>query len=171
MTLIVMRALKLAIPVTVAAAIALLTSSGAHALALDIYLLVMAGILLLALVRATRVLAPTVRTSQFDRALERMRRSPAESGELVLARDVTLASSSALHLHMRLRPLLREIAAHRLRTQYGVELDQEPARARELIGPVAWDVVRPDRPPPEDRLAPGPSLREVTEIVEELERC
>ncbi len=171
MSLIVLRALKVAVPVTIAAGIAALTSAGTHALVLDIYLLVMAGILLLALVRTTRVLAPTVRTSQFDRTLERMRRPPAEAGELTLVREVSLSSSSALHFHVRLRPVLREIAAYRLRRRYAVELDDEPARARELLGPAAWDVVRPDRPPPEDRLAPGPTLPELRELVEELERC
>jgi hypothetical protein len=171
MTLIVLRALKVAVPVTIAAAIAALTSAGAHALVLDIYLLTMTGILLLALVRMTRALAPTVRTSQFDRALDRMRRGPPESGEPTLARDVALASTSALHFHIRLRPVLREVATHRLRVRYGVELDSEPARARELLGAAAWDAVRPDRPPPEDRLGPGPSTTDLREIVEELERC
>jgi hypothetical protein len=168
---IVVRALKVGLPVSAAAGIVALTSSGTHALVLDIYLLALAAILLLALVRMTRVLAPTARTSEFDRALERMRRVPPDSGEPSLARELELASVSALHFHIRLRPLLREIGAHRLRARYGVELDEEPARARELIGAAAWDAVRPDRPPPADRLGRGPSMDELRTIVEELQRC
>jgi hypothetical protein len=66
--------------------------------------------------------------------------------------------------------VLREIAALRLRRRYGVELDREPGRARELVPSAAWEVVRPDRPPPQDRLASGPSLASLGQVVSELER-
>jgi hypothetical protein len=65
--------------------------------------------------------------------------------------------------------LLRDVAAHRLRSRYGVELEAEPARARELVGAAAWDVVRPDRPPPSDRMAAGPTVAELRVVVDELE--
>jgi hypothetical protein len=70
---------------------------------------------------------------------------------------------------MRLRPVLREVAAMRLRRHYGVDLDLEPARAQELVPSAAWEVVHVQRPP-EDRLAPGPSLAKLREVVTELER-
>jgi hypothetical protein len=54
--------------------------------------------------------------------------------------------------------------------RYGVDLDSEPGRARELIGASAWEVVRPDRPPPRDRLAPGPPLSSLREVVADLEK-
>src|SRR2546423_845596 len=62
-----------------------------------------------------------------------------------------------------------EIAAHRLRTRYGVELDREAVRARELVGAQAWELVRPDRPPPKDRLARGPDADELAVVVDQLE--
>jgi len=163
------RAVKVGLTVSVVAGIVALTSSGGHAILLDVYLLCLGGVLMLALVRTTRVHAPTSRGSQFDQALAAMRKAPPESGEPTLVRDIELSTYNAFHLHTRLRPLLRDIAAHRLRARYGVELDAEPGRARGLVGAAAWELVRPDRPFPEDRLAEGPKLGELAAVVEELE--
>jgi hypothetical protein len=163
------RAVKWGLVVTAAAGVAALASSGVNAIVLDVYLLCLGGVILLALVRTTRVYAPTPRTSQFDAALAAMRRAPAESGESALVRELELSTYNAFHFHARLRPLLRDVAAHRLRSRYGVELDAEPVRARELVGAVAWDVVRPDRPPPSDRMAAGPTVAELRVVVDELE--
>jgi hypothetical protein len=163
------RAIKWGLVATAAAGIAALASSGAHAIVLDVYLLCIGAVLLLALVRTTRALASEQRTSQFDRAVAAMRAAPAEPGEPALAREVELATYNAFHFYARLRPLLRDIAAHRLRAHYGVELDREPARARELVGSEAWDVVRPDRQPPADRLGRGPTVEDLQSVVAELE--
>ena len=170
MSSIVFRALKAAVLISAAIGLAAIFSTGLRTLLFDVYLLAMGGVLLLALVRATRVQAPSAATSGFEQALATMRRRPAESGPLALARELDLATMTAFHLHVRVRPLLREIAAHRLRARYGVDLDAEPARARELVGARAWEVVRPHRSPPADRLAPGPSVSYLREIVTELER-
>ena len=169
MSRILIRAVKVGLAVTIAFGIAALTSSGLRAILLDGYLLTVGGVLLLALVRATRAHAPAAEGSEFDRAVAAMRRRPPDSGELTLLRDLELSSLNSFHLHVRLRPLLREIAAHRLRTRYGVDLEAEPVRAREFVGPSAWELVRPDRPPPPDRLAAGPATSELREIVTELE--
>ena len=163
------RAVKLGVTVSAAAGIAALASSGAHALLLDVYLLVIGAVILLALVRATRAQVPVERRSPFDRALAAMRRRPPDSGELALVRELELSTYNAFHLHARVRPVLRDIAAHRLRRRYGVELDAEAGRARELIGAHAWELVRPDRPPPADRLARGPTIAELELVVDDLE--
>ena len=126
--------------------------------------------LLLALVRLTRAKAPTPRRSQLELALAAMRRARPDHGKLGLVRDLELSFISALHLHVRVRPVMREIAAHRLLRHYGVDLDAEPERARELVGASAWELVRPERPVPADRLAAGPSMAELREAVAELER-
>jgi hypothetical protein len=163
------RAVKVGITVSAAAGIAALASSGGNAILLDVYLLTIGGVLLLALVRTTRARAPWARRSHFDAALAAMRRVPPDSGEPTLVRDLELSTYSAFHLHARVRPVLRDIAAHRLRTRYGVELDGEPARAHELVGAAAWELVRPNRSPPRDRLAVGPTVAELRLVVEELE--
>jgi len=169
MRLIVTRAVKVALLVSVGLGIAAYFTTGLERVFLDAYLVAIGGVLLLALVRTTRAKAPADRSSPFDLALERMGRRTPDSGELALVRDLDLSTLSAFHLHIRVRPLLREIAAHRLRARYGVDLDAEPGRARELVGASAWELVRPERPPPEDRLAEGPSVSHLAVVATELE--
>ncbi len=171
MTSIAARALKVGLVFSIAVGVTALAVSGARSILLEVYLLGMGGVLLLALVRTTREGEPFADSSDFDRALAEMsRRHPPDSGELTLVRDVKQSRSSALHLHVRLRPILREIAAHRVWMRFGVDLDREQERARELIGPNAWELVRPGRLPPDDRLAPGPASAELRVVVDELER-
>lgn len=63
------------------------------------------------------------------------------------------AVHQASAFHYRLRPVLREVADERLQAHHGITIDDP--RARELLGPVAHDHLRADRPEPEDRRAPG----------------
>lgn len=170
MSSILVRAVKVVVVASLAVGLAAYLSSGLRSLFLDIYLVVICAVLLLALVRATRLKAPALAPSSFERALREMNQRPGDTGEPALVRDVDLSVLGAFHLHVRLRPVLREVAAHRLRLHYGVDLDTEPGRARELLGSEAWALVRPDRPPPTDRLAPGPPLSSLAEVVTELEK-
>jgi hypothetical protein len=164
------RALKVGFALSAAVGLTALAVSGARSILLDVYFLGMGGVLLLALVRTTREGGSTG-LSDFDRALEEMsRRHPSDSGELTLVNEVEQSSASALHLHVRLRPILREIAAHRLWMRFGVDLDREQERAREVVGANAWDLVRPERLLPSDRLARGPAPAVLRVVVEELER-
>ena len=71
-----------------------------------------------------------------------------------LDRVVSAATSHAGDLHLRLRPILREIAADGLRRR-GVELDAQPQAAQQLLAPDTWELVRPDRPRPDDAFARG----------------
>jgi hypothetical protein len=170
MSWIVRRAVKVGLVFTLAVGFTALAVSGARAVLLDVYLLGLGAVLLLALVRSTREGGPSADPSDFDRALAESRRHPSDSGELTLVRDVKQSTISAFHLHVRLRPILREIAAHRLWMRFGVDLDREQERARELIGANAWELVRPGRLPPSDRLAPGPPSADLRVVVDELER-
>ena len=164
------RALKVGFVLSAAVGLTALAVSGARSILLDVYFLGMGGVLLLALVRTTREGGSTG-LSDFDRALEEMsRRRPSDSGELTLVNEVEQSTASALHLHVRLRPILREIAAHRLWMRFGVDLDREQERARELVGANAWELVRPERLPPSDRLARGPAPADLRVVVDELER-
>ena len=86
--------------------------------------------------------------------------------EVEHAVDFSLAT--AFDLHYRLRPHLVRIAAHRLALR-GVSLEAQPDRARRLLGSEAWEVVRPDRPAPESRSAPGIELRRLRRVVESLD--
>jgi hypothetical protein len=166
---IVRRALRLGALVSAVAGTFALFTHGLRDLVVDLWLLGIAAVLLLALCRMARLLAPAA-ASPLDAALARMRPNEPGLPELALERDVALSRAMAFHFHVRLRPVLREIAAHRLRSRYGVELDSEPARARELLPARTWEVVDPDRPMPEDRLAPGPTVQELSALVGDLER-
>lgn len=169
MRLIVRRALGVAVVASVVAGAVSLFTHGRGADVLDGWLLAMCAVLLLALFRVARLRAPRT-ASPLDQALARMRPAPPAPPELALERDISLSRAIGFHFHVRLRPVLREIASHRLRTAYGVDLEREPARARELVPARAWAVVDPDRRPPEDRLAQGPTVAEISAVVDDLER-
>jgi hypothetical protein len=85
-----------------------------------------------------------------------------------LERTVEWSASSALATHTRLRPVLVEIAEARLGRR-GLRLDRDAAEARRLLGPAAWELVRPDRMAPPTRDAPGMRPRELDEILDALE--
>lgn len=101
-------------------------------------------------------LRPRVRTQTWPAQLVR------------LERTVEWSASSALATHTRLRPVLVEIADARLGRR-GLRLDRDAAEARRLLGPAAWELVRPDRPAPQSRDAPGIGPRELGEILDALE--
>jgi hypothetical protein len=84
---------------------------------------------------------------------------------VALERLTVISRSSALHVHAYLRPLLAEIASRRLAAR-GQRLDS----ARELLSEPLWEIVRPERPFPEDRYAPGIPPGELAMILEELEQ-
>ena len=171
MSWILRRALGATAVITIGAGIALFFTAGVRSKVVDVYLLVLGGVIMLALFRAARALRAAQAESPFERALAASRRP--DSGDrspLSTERDVELARIEEVHFHVRVRPLLREIAAHRLRTAYGVELDREPVRARELLPGDVWEVVRPDRPFPSDRLAPSPSFAQQRKLLDGLER-
>ena len=81
---------------------------------------------------------------------------------LRIERIVQRAGESGLSAHEQLRPLLVEIAQARLGRR-GLRLDAEAAG---LLGPEAWELVRPDRPAPGGR---GISERELERVLARLE--
>jgi hypothetical protein len=85
-----------------------------------------------------------------------------------LDRVVSAATSHAGDLHLRLRPILREIAADGLR-RHGVELDAQPQAAERLLTPETWELVRPDRPRPTDAFARGLAPKQLDAVLDDLE--
>lgn len=111
-----------------------------------------------------------VRPSAFDAAFVRARPRRARPASLArVEREVTLATVTAFDVHFRLRPLVRPLAAGLL-LRRGVDLEQRPDRARELLGAETWELVRPDRDAPDDRTAPGIPIETVERVVADLER-
>ena len=135
------------------------------------YVLVLAAIALAALTRVARGASERYEVSPFERALSSGVQAPVRPPELVRTeREVTLGIANAGHLHTRLLPILREAAAARLAAHHNIELERQPDAARALLGAEAWELLRPDLPPAEDRNAPGLPLRRLRGLVDTLER-
>jgi hypothetical protein len=113
------------------------------------------------------------RPSAFDAAVAAAPDTGARPASLeAVERLVAGATAHAGDLHFRLRPVLREIATGALRGR-GVDLDRGPEAARALLGEEVWEIVRPDRPRPEEPFAPGlapDALARVLDVLEELQR-
>jgi hypothetical protein len=87
-----------------------------------------------------------------------------------LEHETALGVSGAFDLHHRLRPRLRKIATGLLAARRRVSLDDGPEPARAILGDETWDLVRRDRPPPENRLARGLPVTELRRVVDSLEQ-
>jgi hypothetical protein len=141
----------------------------------QIFVIVLGALVIRLLVQAVRVATSTPGPFPFDQAL----RQPPEP-EIPRAREpdriafeVGAATHRALELHHSFRRRLRRLAADRLAAEHGVDLDADQDAARSLLGAEAWDLLRPDHEPPEDRFGPGMPIEDVTKIVtavEELSR-
>jgi hypothetical protein len=156
---------------TVLTTLALIVVVGLHPVSTDRiaagYVLTLAAI---GLAAVTRILAADSwrdRSSHFEHVLARKPAEQTRPSELVrIEREITLGGSSAGHLHTRLLPLLRDAAAARL----GIDFELQPGRAQAALGDDTWELLRPDRPAPADRNAPGLPLRRVRTVVDQLER-
>jgi hypothetical protein len=161
----------LAIVATVVLAVVLAAGGSNPRRAVDIYLVALGGLALIALVRATREAAPPTRFSEFDAALRRhsSRDEPVATLERT-TRDTALGVSRAVDLHVRLRPILREIATQRLTAHRGIDLDTQPDAVRAVLGDEAFELLRADRVAPPDRLAPGIGPAALDRLLDDLER-
>jgi hypothetical protein len=146
--------------------ICLLVVPGDRSLALDVYVLYLGAVLLYVLARMTsggRKRTPIPAKAE--------KPSNARVPELVrIERDVVLATGSGFDRQMRIGPLMRDIARHKLWTRRGVELDEDPERARELLGEEIWGLLRAGRPDPNSRYARGADIAELRQIVERIEK-
>jgi hypothetical protein len=142
-----------------------LVAPGWTALELDIYVLVVGGLAVLLVVVAAREAYPREDGSALAEALAREPEEPRRPPELQrLERELTMATSTAFDVHVRLRPVLREIAATRLAAR-GLRLDQ----GEDVLGGELWELVRDDRPSPAQRNAPGIPPAALRRAVERLE--
>jgi hypothetical protein len=87
-----------------------------------------------------------------------------------MANLAALGVAGSFDAHHRLRPRVRAIASGLLSARRRIALDSQPAEARAALGDEAYELVRPDRPPPEDRLARGMPVPQLRHVVESLER-
>lgn len=161
-------ATRLLVLPTVALIVVLAFFPGRSALAVRVFALVLcAAAIGLALAALRRALPPT--TSPLLPSSRR--RAPLQVARLGrLENELALGVAGAFDFHVRLRPRLRALAAGLLASRRGISLDAQPDAAREALEDETWQLVRRDRPPPEDRLARGLSRADLTRAVESLER-
>jgi hypothetical protein len=164
---------RLAMP-AVAATVALVVLLALHPLstsrALAIWVVLVAAIALLLLVRHSGRSGEPRQASRFEAAL----RGPAETAPqpvelLRVERELVLGSADAIYAHRRFLPLLRAAATARLTSRHGVDLDRRPDAARRLLGDEAWELLDPDRPEPVDRHGPGVPRERVAALIERIE--
>ena len=131
-------------------------------LAIHVYLLFLGALLMLVVVSGVGGTLPRSPRSELTLALdERPEPVPPVPQLAKVEREVTLALGSAYDLHARLLPDLREIAAARLE------------RSGRQPGPDTlgrwWELLRPDRPEPQDRFGPGIREADLRALVADLE--
>jgi hypothetical protein len=125
----------------------------------------------LALLTGLNARDPWDPVSDFERALRPRAAERVRPPELVrMERELTLASANAGHLHTRLLPLLRDAAGVRLAARHRADLSRHPDEARRIIGDEAWELLRPDRPEPENAQGSGLSLRRIGGLIDAIER-
>ena len=80
-----------------------------------------------------------------------------------------LGVAGSFELHFHFVPRLRSIASGLLASRRRISLETEPDAAHAVLGDAAWELVRPDRPAPEDRLSRGIAPHELEQVVATLE--
>jgi len=162
-------ALRLLAAPTLALLVVLAFVPGRLTLAVRIYALVVCAVALgLALSALRRAYPPARPLRSPTRRADGGRRPPPTLARL--EQETALGVAGAFDFHHRLRPRLHQLALGLLATRRGVSLAAHPDSARGILGDETWDLVRGDRPPPEDRLARGLPPSTLTRVVESLER-
>jgi len=140
-------------------------------LALRLWLVALAAVFIWAILG--RTLTGWTRAEIQPRRLDWRRWRPPAATERVrgleeLEHAVEFSQTTAFDFHYRLRPHLVRVATHRLAVR-GVHLEAQPDRARQLLGEDAWDLVRPDRLPPERRNDRGLEPARLQSVLEKLD--
>jgi hypothetical protein len=164
----VKNALKAAVVPTLALGFVAAFFPGRVDVAARIYALVLCGLALLVALAALRRAYPSEAPLHAHSGTERPRRQPPTLARL--EHIAALGVAGSFDLHHRLRPRLRALAEGMLESRRRISLDGDPETARAMLGAETYDLVRHDRPPPEDRLAPGIPIGELRLVVESLER-
>lgn len=158
-------AISLGVIASMGLGVAVLVAPGERVLAVEIYLFVVASLVLSVVVYRIANALPRAEPVPLVRPPGSQRSGQLES----VARALELAEASSYDLHNVLRPIVREIAVARL-ARHGVTLDRQPERARALLQGQAWELVRPDREAPAGRSGHGGISRdELRAIVDSLE--
>jgi hypothetical protein len=167
---IVRSTLVLALVGGLGAIVALLVGVDRTDLVLDAYLVYLAALAALAAARIANGAFPAPR-GIVGRVLARPPRRQARPESLAaVADDVALAQADQFDLHFRLRPMLADIADAGLAARYGADLRERSERARAVLSPETWEIVRPHRPRPPSAGLRGIDTKSLAAVIGELER-
>ena len=138
--------------------------------AIAIWIVLLTALALMVLLRHSRARRGQEPASRFEQAFRKRKPPTAQPEELLrMERELLLGIADADHAHRRLLPLLRTAAAARLAARHGLELERRPETARALLGEDVWELLRPDRPEPEDRHGPGLPRQQIAAVIERVE--
>ncbi len=161
------RALRLLVVATLALVVIAAFVPGRLGLGARIYALVLCVTALVLALMALRRAFPAERPLREGGRAPSRPRPPASLARI--EHEAALAVASSFELHYRFAPRLRSIAAGLLASRRRISLAAQPAAARDALGDSTWELVRPDRPAPEDRLARGLTTHELERAVDSLE--
>jgi hypothetical protein len=169
-----MRVAKRFAPTAIVATIALVALVAIPKLstsrALAIWVVLVTALVLFVLVRQSRQRGGPAPARRFEQALRGRKQAVSQPEELLrMERELVLGVADADHAHRRLLPLLRAAAAARLSARHGIELERRPEAARALLGEDVWELLRPDRPEPENRHAPGVPQERLAAVIDRVE--
>jgi hypothetical protein len=138
--------------------------------ALAIWVVLVTALVLVALIRHFRDHGGRERGRRFEDALRGRKPVAPQAAELLrMERELVLGVADADHAQRRLLPLLRTAAAARIAARHGFELERRPEAARALLGDDVWELLRPDRPEPENRHGPGVPRERIAAAIERVE--
>jgi hypothetical protein len=86
-----------------------------------------------------------------------------------VSEQLSWAQVSPRHYDMVTRPLLIRLMASRLSEHHGIDLHDEPERARAVVGNDVWWWLDPTRPVESSSQPPGVDVKTLTRLVERLE--
>jgi hypothetical protein len=155
---------------TVALFVTLVIAPDRSKLATHIWLLVVLGLAFVALLRIVDDAFPTGHSPFFASLTQASQPVQRPASLARIEREVSMAGASAFDVHFRLRPVLVDLAGDLLAARRGIDLQREPERARTALGEPAWEIVRPDRPEPQERDQPGMEPPELDRVITALEQ-
>ncbi|HEY7693395.1 MAG TPA: hypothetical protein VH816_13745 [Gaiellaceae bacterium] len=153
---------------TLGLGVAIAFAPGDAELAVDVWLLAVGTLALLLAIARTVGALPRERPTRLDAAPPGRVRETRPRELVKLEREVGLSTETAFDAYYRLRPTVRHVASARLRLR-GIDLDAPSGPAESLLGPEAWELVRPERVRPRDHDAPGLTLDQIAAVVDAVE--
>lgn len=161
-------AVRVVVPATIALLVVAGIAPGRLELALRIYALVVAAVVIVLALLALRRAFPS-ESPLPDTGRARGRRGQQPTSLARAHNEVVLGIASSFDLHYRLVPRLRATATGLLAARRNVSLEGSPDTARALLGDETWELVRPDRRAPQDRLTAGIERERLARVVDSLE--